>query len=149
MTIIETLRLGVLIVLIASGTFFMFLAGLGILRMPDVYTRMHASTKAASLGAGLILIAAAIYFGDLAVVTRALLTTFFIFLTAPVAAHMLGRSAYFLGVPRWKKTVMDEMEHNIDHRDGTVNSPASLLTACPGLTEDKKKTEERLPEEAQ
>lgn len=149
MTIAETLHLGVLIVLIASGTFFMLLAGLGILRMPDVYTRMHASTKAASLGVGLILIAAAIYFGDLAVVTRALLTTFFIFLTAPVAAHMLGRSAYFLGVPRWKKTVMDEMEHNIDHHDGTVNSPVSLMTACPGQLSGQKETERKLPEEAQ
>jgi multicomponent Na+:H+ antiporter subunit G len=97
-----------ILVLIASGTFFTFIAGFGVLRMPDIYTRMHASTKAASLGAGLMLIAAAFYFQEVGVVTRIALTTVFIFLTAPVAAHMLGRAAYLMKVKQWDGSVIDE-----------------------------------------
>jgi len=104
----------VILLLVAAGTFFTFLAGFGILRMPDVYTRMHASTKAASLGAGLMLVAAALYFQDAAVTTRVALTTIFIFLTAPVAAHMLGRSAYLMNVEQWKGSVMDEAKGKLD-----------------------------------
>jgi multicomponent Na+:H+ antiporter subunit G len=97
-----------ILVLIALGTFFTFIAGFGVLRMPDIYTRMHASTKAASLGAGLMLIAAAFYFQEVGVITRIALTTVFIFLTAPVAAHMLGRAAYLMQVKQWDGSVIDE-----------------------------------------
>jgi multicomponent Na+:H+ antiporter subunit G len=97
-----------ILVLIVLGTFFTFIAGFGVLRMPDIYTRMHASTKAASLGAGLMLIAAAFYFQEVGVITRIVLTTVFIFLTAPVAAHMLGRAAYLMKVKQWEGSVIDE-----------------------------------------
>lgn len=90
------------------GAFFMALAGIGILRMPDLFTRMHASTKGASLGVALVLLAAALYFRDLSLGTKALLTIIFIFLTAPVAAHMLGRAAYAKKVPLWEGSVRDE-----------------------------------------
>lgn len=111
------------IFLVVLGTFFMFLAGLGILRMPDLFTRMHASTKAASLGAGLILIGAAIHFGDLGVAAKAVITTVFIFLTAPVAAHIIGRAAYVLNIPRWEGTVVDESEGNFDPNQRKLLSP--------------------------
>lgn len=86
----------------------MTLAGLGIFRMPDLFTRMHASAKGASLGVALLLIGCAIQFQDLAVATKALITITFIFLTAPVAAHMLGRAAYAKKVKLWDKSVLDE-----------------------------------------
>ncbi len=92
----------------ALGTFLMFLAGLGILRMPDVFTRMHASTKGASLGVAFLLIAASLHFQDLGIITKAILTIAFVFLTAPVAAHILGRAAYRRGTPLWEKTIIDE-----------------------------------------
>lgn len=98
----------VVAVLVILGAAFMCLAGLGILRMPDLFTRMHASTKGASLGVALLLVAAVFVFQDLTVAAKAFVTTAFIFLTAPVAAHMLGRAAYAKNIPLWKESVIDE-----------------------------------------
>lgn len=95
------------------GASLMFLAGLGVVRMPDLFTRMHASTKGASLGVALLLIAAALHFQELSVVTKALVTTAFIFITAPVAAHLLGRAAYARKMPLWEKSVIDEGRDHI------------------------------------
>lgn len=100
------------------GAFMMLLAGLGILRMPDLYTRMHASTKGPSLGLALILLAVALRFGDPALSTKALLTVFFVFLTAPVAAHLLGRAAYVRGVALWEESVIDEARGKVAARAG-------------------------------
>lgn len=79
---------------IVSGAFFSFAAGLGVLRLPDVLTRMHASTKAGTLGVGLILTALMIYFAEVSVLARGIAIMIFIFITAPVAAHMIARAAY-------------------------------------------------------
>lgn len=98
---------------LASGSVLMLLAGLGILRMPDLFTRMHASTKGASLGVALLLAGAALHFGELGVTTKALVTTAFVFLTAPVAAHVLGRAAYARKIPLWDKSVVDEARGQI------------------------------------
>lgn len=105
--------------LLILGGFMMFLAGLGLFRMPDIFTRMHASTKGASLGVAILLLGAALAFQDLAVITKALVTITFIFLTAPVAAHLLGRAAYSRNVPLWKKSVIDEGRRQIgDNKNG-------------------------------
>ncbi|AHM03005.1 Na(+) H(+) antiporter subunit G [Roseibacterium elongatum DSM 19469] len=100
----------VMAALVLLGGFFCFVAGLGVLRLPDVLIRMHASTKAGTLGAGLILGAVALYFGDTGVVTRALATILFLLITAPVAAHMMGRAAFRAGVDLWNTTVEDGAE---------------------------------------
>jgi multicomponent Na+:H+ antiporter subunit G len=118
-----------ILVLIALGAFFTFIAGFGVLRMPDIYTRMHASTKAASLGAALMLIAAAFYFQEIAVVTRIAITTVFIFLTAPVAAHMLGRAAYLMKVQQWEGSVIDEAKDVLTQDD---------IPADPSFQDDTK-----------
>jgi multicomponent Na+:H+ antiporter subunit G len=102
--------------LLVAGVTVMVLAAVGILRMPDVYTRMHAATKPASLGVGLLLAGAALHFSDMGTTTRAILTTVFVFLTIPVGAHMLGRAAYFNRVERWDGTVIDELEGRHDPR---------------------------------
>lgn len=96
-------------VFLLLGASFMLLASIGILRLPDLFTRMQAATKAATLGSAFLLLAVAVYFGELGVTTRALATVAFITLTAPVAAHMIGRAAYFVAVPLWEKTVTDEL----------------------------------------
>jgi multicomponent Na+:H+ antiporter subunit G len=95
--------------LAALGTFLMVVAGLGIVRMPDLPTRMHASSKAGTLGAALILIGVAFAFADGAVAVRAVLIIGFLFLTAPVASHVIARAAYRTGVPLSDETVIDEM----------------------------------------
>ncbi len=95
---------------ILSGGLFTLVAALGVLRLPDVLIRMHASTKAGTLGCGLLLVAVAIYFGEGAITARAIAAIVFLVLTAPVAAHMIGRAAYKTGVPLWKGTLVDEMK---------------------------------------
>ena len=100
------------------GAFLMFLTGLGLVRMPDIFTRMHAATKSASLGVALLLLAAALFFQETMVVTKAVVTIVFIFLTAPVAASLLGRAAYARRTPLWEHSVMDEGRDNIAVRPG-------------------------------
>lgn len=85
-------------------------AGLGLLRLPDVLIRMHSSTKAGTLGVGLVLAATAAYYGEPGPSFRALATIVFLLITAPVAAHMIGRAAYRTGVPLWDRTAIDELQ---------------------------------------
>lgn len=75
------------------GSFFALVAAIGIYRLPDVLMRMHASTKAGTLGSSLILVGCAVLFADGAITTRVIATIVFLMLTAPIAAHMLGRAA--------------------------------------------------------
>jgi multicomponent Na+:H+ antiporter subunit G len=96
--------------LLVIGAFFMLVAGLGMLRMPDLFLRMSCSTKAATIGVGTMLLALALYFENLGVATRALATVCFIFLTAPVGAHRIGRIAYLVGVRLWEGTIEDELK---------------------------------------
>lgn len=98
------------------GAFLMFIAALGVARMPDLFTRMHSSTKSATLGVGLIMLGAAFHFGEIGMTMRAMAIIVFLFLTAPVAAHMLGRAAYFAGVPLWEGTLSDALRGHYDHR---------------------------------
>lgn len=103
----------VVALLLLMGAFLMLLTGLGLYRMPDVFTRMHAATKSASLGVALLLLAAVLVFREPMVVTKAVVTVVFIFLTAPVAAHLLGRAAYARRTPLWEHSVIDEGRDHI------------------------------------
>ncbi|MDJ0782261.1 MAG: monovalent cation/H(+) antiporter subunit G [Desulfosarcinaceae bacterium] len=96
-------------VLLLLGGFFCLVAALGMLRLPDLLTRMHAATKAGTLGVGLLVLAAALYFAEIGMTLRALTVALFIFLTAPVAAHLIGRAAYHAGVPLSPKTKIDQL----------------------------------------
>ncbi|MFP4137734.1 MAG: monovalent cation/H(+) antiporter subunit G [Halomonas sp.] len=100
--------------LILVGALFMLLAALGLVRLPDLLTRMHATTKAATLGATLIMLAVAIHFAQVEVVARALGVILFILMTAPVAAHVIGRAGYFVGSRLWDGTVKDELKPHYD-----------------------------------
>ena len=91
-----------------AGSAFALLAAVGVLRMPDVFTRMQASTKASTLGLGCLLIGAALQLGDFASFIRVASIGAFILLTTPVAAHVIARAAYFADVPLWEGTVLDE-----------------------------------------
>lgn len=92
------------------GALFILLAGIGILRMPDTYLRMAVTTKAATLGVGLLLLAAALYFNDLSTTTRVVAIIIFILLTAPVGAHLIGRASYIVGNKLWEGSVVDDLE---------------------------------------
>jgi multicomponent Na+:H+ antiporter subunit G len=90
------------------GAAFALLAAVGILRMPDVFTRMQASTKASTLGLGCLLIGAALQMGDFASFVRVASIGAFVLLTTPVAGHVIARASYLAGVPLWEGTVLDE-----------------------------------------
>jgi multicomponent Na+:H+ antiporter subunit G len=82
---------------ILVGTFFMFVSSLGVLRLPDVFARIHAPTKAATLGLACLLAALALHLKELTGVTKAVLALLFVGVTAPVGAHILARAAYRSG----------------------------------------------------
>ena len=83
---------------------------------------MSAATKASTLGTGFILLATVLYFDELGTTSRALATIVFIFLTAPVAAHRIGRAAYFDGVPLWQGTKRDDLSGHYDARTHELES---------------------------
>jgi multicomponent Na+:H+ antiporter subunit G len=107
-------------ILVVLGAVLIVVACVGVLRLPDLYTRMHASTKPATLGISLIVAALAIHSGELGIAVRAVLVVLFFLLTAPVAAHRLARAAYRAGVPRWPGTIRDDLQ---DDRRAAIREP--------------------------
>ena len=95
--------------IIIAGAVFTLVAALGILRFPDLYSRSHAASKAGTLGSGLLLLALSLYAGELGVATRAFAAFLFLLLTAPIAAHLLMRAAYYDGHQPWSGTVIDDL----------------------------------------
>jgi multicomponent Na+:H+ antiporter subunit G len=81
------------------GLTFMLVAAIGVVRMPDLLMRLRCSTKSATLGVSCVMLGAALHFANLAIWARTLAVIAFVFATAPVAAHVLGRAAYCSGVP--------------------------------------------------
>ena len=101
----------IIIAILASlGAIFVLLAGVGLIRMPDLYLRISVTTKAATLGIGLLLAAAGLYFFDTSITTRVIAIIFFMLLTAPVGAHLIGRASYFTGIGMWKKSKIDDLK---------------------------------------
>jgi multicomponent Na+:H+ antiporter subunit G len=100
--------------LLLFGSLLALLAAIGLYRLPDLPTRMHATTKAGVLGSSLIMIAVVVAFAEIHVTARALAIICFTILTSPVAAHVIGRASYFVGVPLWDKTVKDELKDSYD-----------------------------------
>lgn len=113
----------VVALLLLSGGFFSLVAALGVVRLPDVFIRMHASTKAGTLGGGLIMAAVAVELWDAGVTARVIAIIAFLLLTAPIAAHIIGRAAYRIGVPLWEGSVVDEW-----HDRGEPAPPEELDT---------------------
>ena len=95
------------IFLLLGGTLSV-IAAVGVLRMPDIFIRMHAATKVGTVGVSSIAIGVMIHFGSLTVTSRGILVIAFFLLTAPVAAHMIARAAYRSGVSLWLLTRIDE-----------------------------------------
>ncbi len=96
-------------VLMLAGGMFCLVASVGMLRLPDTIIRMHAATKAGTLGAGLMFLALASHYRELSTTLRAGAAIVFLLLTAPVAAHLIGRAAYCTRVRLWERTRIDEL----------------------------------------
>ncbi len=101
-------------ILIFIGALFCFFAAVGILRMPDFFSRLQVVTKATTLGVGLCLLGVTAYFQDIEVGSKSLISFLFILLTNPVSAHLLARGAYMTGVGLSKETLFDDLEKKYD-----------------------------------
>jgi len=135
----------VLALLSTIGALSILFASIGILRMPDFYLRLSVTVKASTLGVGLLLICAAIMFPDVSVTTKAMAIIFFLIITAPVAAHMIGRAAYFTGTPLWKGTIVDELNgmynedtHELESNPDNVPPPSDNESNIATTEEETK-----------
>jgi multicomponent Na+:H+ antiporter subunit G len=132
----ETVVMGLLLV----GASFLLLAAFGIVRMPDLFTRMSAATKGTTFGVGCMLAAVAVYFPGIEITTRVLAGVGFFFFTAPVGAHMIARAAYLVGVPLWEGTVRDELRgqynprtHQLGHAPAASAGSGHMGSGRPGF----------------
>ncbi|MBL1240751.1 MAG: Na+/H+ antiporter subunit G [OCS116 cluster bacterium] len=96
--------------LIVIGAAFSLIGALGVLRFQDVYVRMHAASKAGTLGAGLLLLGVAVASAELGLITRSIAGVLFLILTTPVSAHLLARASVIAGVKTCDRTVINLIE---------------------------------------
>jgi multicomponent Na+:H+ antiporter subunit G len=97
-------------ILVLAGAGFSLIAAIGVLRLPDLYTRLHAASKAGAVGAGLVFLAVAVASLDGAVVLRSLLGIVFLLLSTPVSAHLLARAAYRSGEAPTPATTVNDLK---------------------------------------
>jgi multicomponent Na+:H+ antiporter subunit G len=102
--------------LLIYGALFIFIAAIGLLRLPDLFMRLACTAKSATLGLGLLLVGLAWHFGELDITSRALATICFLLLTSPVASHRIARVAYLDGIRLWEGTFLDELKGRYDKR---------------------------------
>jgi multicomponent Na+:H+ antiporter subunit G len=94
-------------ILILLGAFFLFSAGLGLVRMPDTFTRIQAGTKASTLGTMLVLAGIAVYHPGWSV--KLIILVYFVFMTNPISSHALARAAHAIGIPMTPETGPDAL----------------------------------------
>jgi len=111
----ETLKIiGALVSLV--GSLFILLAAVGLLRMPDIYNRIQAGTKASTLGSILTLLGIGLYHPEW--LLKIGLLIIFILISNPVSSHVLGRAAHFAGIPLTKKTHIDQLRQDKEKNSG-------------------------------
>ena len=134
MSAVDAAGEGLAVVLLLLGAFLCLTAGLGLLRFPDVLTRMHAGTKPQVLGVLLIMVGAAIRLQGWSATWMLLLVAAFQMLTAPVSAHMISRVAYRRRHIRRDRLMVDELNTGGDVRDHVYrgDEPADAPPEAPG-----------------
>ena len=95
-------------ILITAGVLFDIFGCIGLVRFPDVYNRLQASTKCVTLGTVLLLVGVALICGWGPVAAKAVICAVFILITAPTAAHAIAKGAYSAGVELWENSVVDK-----------------------------------------
>lgn len=136
-----------LLIMITStiGAVFILIAAYGIVVMPDFYLRLSVTIKAATMGVGLLLLSTAYFFSEFSVTSKVIAIIFFLIITAPVAGHMIARTAYIIGVEKWKGTVLDELEgkyHRTTHASG---GQEEIITTLDSI-EDAENHDDDQPE---
>ena len=104
-------------IFLLGGLFFMLVGAIGIVRMPDAYNRLHASTKCSTLGLLGLLVGTILFVGTLGMTTKALLTLVFAFVATPVGSHILAKAAHIDGLRQWSRTLSDELGEDYPDRE--------------------------------
>jgi multicomponent Na+:H+ antiporter subunit G len=99
--------------LIVLGILFNLFGCIGLVRFPDVYNRLQASTKCVTLGTVLLLVGVALANGTGAIAAKAIICALFVLVTSPTAAHAIAKGAYASGVPLWEGTVVDKYAEHV------------------------------------
>jgi len=107
-------------ILVLAGAFFLFSTGLGLLRMPDTFTRIQAGTKASTLGNILVLAGLGFHHPDWAF--KLLVVAYFVLMTNPLSSHALSRAAHAIRTPMAPSTMVDALREE-DDRQGNGNAP--------------------------
>ena len=98
-------------IILTIGVLFDLFGCIGLIRLPDVYNRLQASTKCVTLGTCLILVSVMIFVGG-AATAKAFLTGIFILIASPTAAHALSRASHKAGISLWEGSVCDKLEED-------------------------------------
>ena len=128
---IDALQNYVAAALILAGSGFTLTASIGLLRLPDLYTRMHAASKAGTLGSCAVLLALAVHADDPAISLRALAGVVFFLLTVPISSHLLAKAAHGASYPLWERSECDELRAD---QEREVGSTPEIDLQNPGLT---------------
>jgi len=94
-------------ILITVGILFDIFGCIGLVRFPDVYNRLQASTKCVTLGTILLLVGVALISGQGPIAAKAIICALFILITSPTAAHAIAKGSYASGVPLWENSIVD------------------------------------------
>jgi multicomponent Na+:H+ antiporter subunit G len=119
------------IIFLMVGTIFIFIASIGLIKMPDVYLRMSASTIAATFGVSSMLIGVAIHFGTTGMAFHVAGVIVFLILTVPVGAHMIGRASHINKLPMWHKTFRDDMKGTYYQEKNEFMNPGEKIPDNP------------------
>ncbi|MFD2200713.1 cation:proton antiporter [Shivajiella indica] len=125
----------IIMILSTFGALFVLSTSVAMLRKPDVYLRISVTGKAATLGIGLLLISAAVFFSDYSVTTRVIATIIFVLLTVTIGGHMLARAAYFTKTPIWNGTKIDELAGQYDPKTHILYSEKHNSSIKPEKTD--------------
>lgn len=131
---IETVQYLVAAILILIGSVFALTASIGLIRLPDLYTRMHAASKAGTLGSCVMLIALAVCANDVAVATRALGGVVFFLLTVPVSSHLLAKTARASGLQLWSGSVVDDYARAVSSNE---TNDVNVASGAPKRSENR------------
>ena len=101
-------------ILIIIGVLFDVFGCIGLVRFPDVYNRLQASTKCVTLGTILLLVGVAIASGIGPIASRAIICAVFILITSPTAAHAIAKGSYASGVELWENSVVDKYAEHVN-----------------------------------
>ena len=122
MTLNETIGLS----LIVLGVLFDLSGCVGLVRLPDVYNRIQASTKCVVLGTALIVLGAVVWMGTVHAIVKGLLCILFILITSSTAAHALARAAHRSGVELWDGSVVDRYREDYGRLNGDADEEGAL-----------------------